>query len=314
MSFENIIGHKDIKNQISKSIRLDKLSHAHLVVGEDGIGKSILAKNIGFEILGKNEDKQYVDLVEWKAEKNKNTIGVNSIRTLIEEINKKPYEGEKKVIIIYDAHKMTAQAQNAFLKTIEEPPKNVTMILLCENLEVILDTIKSRCQIHKLKNLNEDEMETFLKKHYYDLPVEQIPAIIAFSDGIPGKAQKFIEDNNFKDIRSIAMEILLNLNKIGIEELIKYERKLSAQKENFEEILTVFLLYIRDTIIYKEIEEENLIINIDKLLNIKELANIFSFNKLNGIINIINSTRENLDRNVNPGLTFEVMLFKMQEV
>ncbi|MGV8983683.1 DNA polymerase III subunit delta' C-terminal domain-containing protein, partial [Clostridium sp.] len=68
------------------------------------------------------------------------------------------------------------------------------------------------------------------------------------------------------------------------------------------------------TIIYKEIEEENLIINIDKLLGIKELANTFSFNKLNGIINIINDTRENLDRNVNPGLTFEVMLLKMQEV
>ena len=314
MSFESIIGHNDIKNQISKSIKSDKLSHAHLLVGEDGIGKSVLAKNIGFQILGKNEDKQYVDLVEWKAEKSKNTIGVNSIRTLIEEINKKPYESNKKVIIIYEAHKMTVQAQNAFLKTIEEPPRNVTMILLCENLEVILDTIKSRCQIHKLKNLNVDEMETFLRKNYYDLPLEQIRVALAFSDGIPGKAQKFIEDNNFKDIRSIAMEILLNLNKIGIEELIKYEKKLSAQKENFEEILTVFLLYIRDTIIYKEIEEENLIINIDKLLSIKELANIFSFNKLNGIINIINNTRENLDRNVNPGLTFQVMLFKMQEV
>jgi DNA polymerase-3 subunit delta' len=85
-------------------------------------------------------------------------------------------------------------------------------------------------------------------------------------------------------------------------------------KINFKEILTAFLSYIRDTIIYKEIEDENLIINIDKLLSIKELANIFSFNKLNGIINIINDTRETLDRNVNPGLAFEVMLLKMQEV
>lgn len=314
MSFESIIGHNSIKNQISKSIKSDKLSHAHLLVGENGIGKSILAKNIGFMILGKDQDKQYVDLLEWRTEKNKSTIGVNSIRTLIEEINKKPYEGDKKVIIIYDADKMTTQAQNAFLKTIEEPPKNVTILLLCENLEVILDTIKSRCQIHKLRNLNVGEMEEFLKINYSALSVEEIRVIVAFSDGIPGKAQRFIEDNNFKDIRNITMEILLNLNKVGTEELIRYEKKLSNQKENFEEILTAFLSYIRDTIIYKEIEEENLIINIDKLLNIKELANMFSFNKLNGIINIINDTRENLDRNVNPGLTFEVMLFKMQEV
>jgi len=314
MSFESIIGHNSIKSQISKSIKTDKLSHAHLLVGEDGIGKSILARNIGLEILGKNKDMLYVDLVEWRTEKNKSTIGVSSIRTLIEEINKKPYEGDKKVIIIYCADKMTVQAQNAFLKTIEEPPKNVTIILLCENLEVMLDTIKSRCQIHKLKSLTVDEMEKFLKTKHYDLSLEKLRVIVAFSDGIPGKAEKFIGDTNFKDIRDVTLEILLQLSKVGTEELIKYEKRLSNQKENFKEILTAFLSYIRDTIIYKEIEEEDIIINIDKLLSIKELANIFSFSKLNGIINIINDTRENLDRNVNPGLTFEVMLLKMQEV
>jgi DNA polymerase-3 subunit delta' len=79
MSLESIIGHNSIKNQISKSISSDKLSHAHLLVGEDGIGKSKLAKYIGFKILGKNKDMQYVDLVEWRVEKNKSTIGVNSI-------------------------------------------------------------------------------------------------------------------------------------------------------------------------------------------------------------------------------------------
>lgn len=314
MSFESIIGHNSIKNQISYSISSDKLSHAHLLVGENGIGKSKLARNIGFKILGKNKDMQYVDLVEWHIEKNKSTIGVSSIRILIEEINKKPYEGDKKVIIIYEADKMTPQAQNAFLKTIEEPPMNVTILLLCENLEVILETIKSRCQIHKLKSLTLEEMEKFLKINYSNLSLEEIKVIVAFSDGIPGIAEKFIGDNNFKDIRNITLEILLQLNKVGTEELMKYEKKLSGQKENFKEILTAFLSYIRDTIIYKEIEEENIIINIDKLLSIKELANIFSFNKLNGIINIINDTRENLDRNVNPGLAFEVMLLKMQEV
>jgi len=314
MSFESIIGHNSIKNQISNSIKLNKLSHAHLLVGGDGIGKSILAKNIGLKILGKHQDKQYVDLMEWHIEKNKSTIGVNSIRALIEEINKKPFEGDKKVIIIYDSDKMTVQAQNAFLKTIEEPPKNVTILLLCENIEVILDTIKSRCQIHKLKSLNSNEMGKFLKINYCDLSLEEIKVIIAFSDGIPGKAEKYIQDNNFKDIRNITLEILLKLSIAKTEEIIKYEKKLSNQKEKFEEILTAFLSYVRDTIIYKEIEDENLIINIDKLLDIKELANIFSFNKLNGIINIINETRENLDRNVNPGLAFEVMLFKMQEV
>ena len=81
MSFMDIIGHSNIKNQITKAIQLDKLSHAHILVGEDGIGKSILAKNIGLMILGKNEDRQYVDLVEWQIDKNKSTkIGRASCR------------------------------------------------------------------------------------------------------------------------------------------------------------------------------------------------------------------------------------------
>lgn len=102
---------------------------------------------------------------------------------------------------------MTPQAQNAFLKTIEEPPKNVTILLLCENLEVILDTIKSRCQIHKLKSLTIAEMEKFLKINYSHLSLEEVRVIVAFSDGIPGKAERFIEDINFKDIRNITLEI-----------------------------------------------------------------------------------------------------------
>ena len=190
MSLESLIGHSSTKNQISISIKADKLSHAHLLVGEDGVGKSKLAKNIGFEILKKNKDMQYVDLLEWRIEKGKSTIGVSSIRILIEEINKKPYEGDKKVIIIYHADKMTAQAQNAFLKTIEEPPKNVTILLLCENLEVILDTIKSRCQIHKLKSLNQVEMKKFRKRNYVDLSIEEIEIIVAFSDRNTRKSRK----------------------------------------------------------------------------------------------------------------------------
>src|SRR3712207_8310639 len=88
---------------------------------------------------------------------------------LIEEINKKPYEGDNKVVIVYNADKMTMQAQNAFLKTIEEPPFGVYIFLLCENSESILDTIKSRCQIHKLNPLSFDEMKIFLQTNYKDL-------------------------------------------------------------------------------------------------------------------------------------------------
>ena len=108
-------------------------------------------------------------------------------------MNKKPYENNRKVIILYKCDKMTVQAQNAFLKTVEEPPEGVYLILLSDSLETILDTIQSRCQIYKLTPLLEKEMEQYIEEKYNGLPVQSKQAALAYSMGIPGKVDKFIE-------------------------------------------------------------------------------------------------------------------------
>ncbi len=79
MSFNNIIGHENIKNQIEKSIDLGKFSHAHLIIGEDGIGKSLIARSIGLKLLGKTIDREYADIVEFRVQKNKQTIGIKYV-------------------------------------------------------------------------------------------------------------------------------------------------------------------------------------------------------------------------------------------
>lgn len=314
MSFSHIIGHENIIKQVINAIESGKLAHAHLLIGEDGIGKSLIAKNIALKILGEERETQYADLIEWTKAKNKKSIGVNEIRSLTEEVYKKPYEGENKVIIVYEADKMTIQAQNAFLKTIEEPPKGVYIILLGENLELILETIKSRCQIHKLRALTLSEIKTFLKRKYEYLRDEEINVITAFSNGIPGRAERFIEDQTFKEVRDITLEILKCMSKRGEKDIFEYETFLIKHKDNWPELLNCMITYLRDAIVWKETGNYDLVINTDKISDIKELSNMFSFNKLNDIINIIDKTRKNLDRNLNPTLVFEVMLLKIQEV
>ena len=89
-------------------------------------------------------------------------MGVDEIREIIEEVSKRPYEGDKKVIIIHEGSKLTIQAQNALLKTIEEPPQGVYIILLAESLETLLETIKSRCQVYKLTPLNNKQIEKYI--------------------------------------------------------------------------------------------------------------------------------------------------------
>ncbi len=153
-----IIGHENIKSRIKNSIAKDKFPHASIIVGEDGIGKSKIAKEIAISLLEESQRMSCADIIEFKPI-NKKSIGIDDIRNLIEEVNKKPIEGSKKVIIMYKSELITEVAQNAFLKTIEEPPKGVHILLLCENMEQMLDTIKSRCEVFKLNRLKPCDVE-----------------------------------------------------------------------------------------------------------------------------------------------------------
>jgi len=314
VGYKSIIGHEEIIKTFDITINNNRFSHAHIFLGEDGIGKSAIAKNIAIKLIGENEYKDYVDIVHFRLEKNKASIGVNAVRGLIEEINKKPYQSEKKVVIIHEGHKMTIQAQNALLKTIEEPPKNVFVFILCENIENILDTIKSRCQIHKFNTLSEDEMRTYLQVHYPELNEDNIALLLSFSNGVPGKAEFLMNNEDFRELRDKAINMILLLNNMRELDIFKEEEFFTKNSNMWTDIMEVFISFIRDTIIYKEIGCEELLINKDKLEEIKQCANMFSFTKLNDIISIINETRENIDRNVNNLLAFDVMLLKMQEV
>jgi DNA polymerase III subunit delta' len=310
---DNFIGHENVRKYFQEAIYSGTLSHAHLIVGEDGIGKSFLAREFARKILGKQEEKQYVDILEFKVGKNKKFIGVDEIRDIIEEINKRPFEGDKKVIIIYKGEKITVQAQNAFLRTIEEPPKGVFIFILCESSELILDTIKSRCQIHKLNKLNSYEIKLFLNKKYPDINKNEFETMLSFCDGIPGRAEKFKENEGFKAIRNITVKLLININNMKDNDILSYEEQFVKFKDSWEEILWLLLSYIRDILIYKDTGKEELVINKDKFPEIKEAATLFSFNKLYNMINLINDTRENLNSNTNAALAYDVMLLKMLE-
>jgi len=314
LKFNHIVGHEKIKEYIEKSLESGKFSHAHLFVGEDGIGKSLLAKATAIKVLGKDVEKQYADIIEFKVLKNKKSIGVDVVRGIIEEVNKKPYEGDKKIVVIYEGDKMTTEAQNAFLKTIEEPPKGVFIFLLCESLGSVLDTIKSRCQIHKLQRLNREQMEVFLNRDFKGLSEEQYKTIISFSDGIPGKAEKYINDNSLKEIRNTVVDIMKSICMNNGNDILSYGSFFTKYKNKWQEVLTWFLSYIRDIMIYKETGNKDMLINVDKFEDIKDLSNMFSFNKLNDIIDIVNDTRFKLDRNVNLPLVFNAMLLKMKEI
>lgn len=306
-----MIGHKKIIDRFSKSVSKNALSHAHLIIGEDGIGKSLLAEEFAYKILNIEKRKEHIDIVNYKSDKA--SFGVDLVRSIIEEANKKPYEGDKKVIIIHNGEKLTVAAQNALLKTIEEPLLGVFIIILSSNIDSILETIRSRCQIHRLAPLSKEEISLYINSHYKEIDKDLYKTLISFSEGIPGRVDKFMKDSVFKEIRNTVIAMLKDIGRGTLGIPIKYSDKLSSMKGNEEEILETITVFARDSIVYKEIENNLSIINGDKIEDIREIANNLSYKKLNRIIKLVNEARNNLKSNTNLWLTLDSMLISILE-
>lgn len=307
----DFIGHEALINNFKQRCLKNTLSHAHLIAGEDGVGKGKLANILAKFILNGDLDREYVDIINYSSEKS--SFGVDDVRDIIEEVYKKPFEKDKKVIIIHEGNKLTIQAQNALLKTIEEPPKGVYIIILCESLELILDTIKSRCEIYKLKPLTKGELYEYIKIKKFNYDENEIKSAIAFSEGVPGRIDRYFNDDKLRELRNNIVILIKNLNKNDLEAILQQEESFSNLKNDKEEVLNIFGLFIRDILINKEIENEEFIINSDKLEDIKELTKEMSFKKLNNMIKTIEEARRNIKSNVSWGMTLRVMLMGFME-
>ena len=307
----NFVGHSSLIENFKNRCSNGNLSHAQLISGEDGIGKSILAEILGKLILNGDLNREYVDIINYKP--SKASFGVDDVREIIDEVNKKPFEGDKKVIIIHQGNKLTIQAQNALLKTIEEPPTEVYIIILCESLELILDTIKSRCEIYKLTPLTKDELYKYIAIKGYDYSEEEKSSAIAFSEGIPGRIDRYFSDTELQELRDKIVDLLLQLTNNEIEAILEKEEQLVSYKQNKEEVINVLYSFIRDILVNKEVYNENLIINRDKIKEIERLTNEMSFKKLNKMLLGLQEASKNIKNNVSWAMTVRIMLMDFME-
>ena len=305
----NFIGFDNIINNFYLRAEKNTLSHAHLIVGPEGIGKSILARIFALKILNKDKDLNYIDIINYRPEKA--TFGVDEARKIIEEVSKKAFEGDKKVIIIHKANTLTVQAQNALLKTIEDPPYGVFFIILCENLELMLETIRSRCQIYKLTPLNKEEMLRFIETLNITDQNKKVTAL-AYAEGVPGRAVQILEDEKLMQLRDIIRQSLIEL-RTNKNYIVDYETKLDNYKDRKNEVLDTYTSLIRDIIIYKELTKKELIINIDMIDAICEISEQISYKKLNLLLKNVEEARINLLSNINYSMVISTMLIEFLE-
>ncbi|MCI6888281.1 MAG: DNA polymerase III subunit delta' [Lachnospiraceae bacterium] len=327
LSFQDIVGHEQIKEHFQNAIENHKVSHAYILTGEAGMGRKSLANAFALALLCEKGGKEpcmqchackqvlsdnHPDLIHVTHEK-PNSIGVDDIREQINDtIMVRPYSSYYKIYIVDEAEKMTQQAQNALLKTIEEPPSYAIILLLTTNQEAFLPTILSRCVQMKLKPLRDFVVKSYLVEALH-VPEADADIYAAFARGNLGKAISLVSSENFKLMRQEILHMLKHIKQMDISELLDYIRKLKEDNLDIFECLDFMQMWYRDVLLYKVTKDMNLLIFKDEYRTVNEISMNSAYDGLEKILEAIDKAKVRLDANVNMELAMELMLLVMKE-
>ncbi len=327
-SFANIIGQTSIKEHLKKSLQTGKISHAYIFYGEKGSGKKTLAdlfaRALQCESGGAEPCNQCIsckqamnrnqpDIIYLQHEK-PNIISVDEIRTQVNnDIAIKPYSSERKVYIIDEAEKMNVQAQNALLKTLEEPPAYATILLLTTNLEGMLQTIRSRCVTLTMKPVADVDIQRYLMKEV-QIPDYKAGVCAAFARGNVGRARELAVSHEFEECKEETLQMVEHLSEKSLNELAAIAKAKAEKGSNVAAFLELMQMWYRDVLIYKATGSSQALIFREELSGIKVLANRLTYEGLNRILETVKVTETRLAGNVNAELALEWLLLTAREI
>src|SRR5574344_311520 len=304
MAFEKLVGNKEIKETLKKQINNKQISHSYMFVGTEGIGKELFAKEFAKAILCLSEKKycnecdscnkyngeNHPDFCEIKA--NGNYIRISQIREMEEDIYQKPIISSKKVFIINDADKMTEEAQNSLLKTLEEPPEYIVIILIVANENSLLNTIKSRCIKIPFSNITEKELTEYIIIN--KLADNFNKNIIDACNGSIGKAEKIIHNEEQYEKLEGLIHSILEEKKGTIIDVIKKSEILYKSKDEINDLLDYIIVITYNMF--------------------KQRASRLDIKQLSEIITIIEKTKVRIQANANFDMSIDNMIIEIYDV
>ena len=258
--------------------------------------------------LGKN----HPDIIMVNHEK-PGTISIDEIREqVIHDVAIKPYSSPHKVYIIPDAEMMTVQAQNALLKTIEEPPEYAVIMLLTSNADALLPTIQSRCVRLDLKVVDDSLVKEYLMEHL-QVPDYQAEIDASYAQGSIGKAKEAATSQEFADMTANALKILKYANSMEVYELTEAIKTLTADKNNINDYLDIFQFWFRDVLMFKATREIDNLVFKQEINFIREQASERSYENIEKILEALEKTKVRLRANVNLELALELLFLTIRE-
>lgn len=325
--FADIIGHEQIIQHLQNAIKMDKISHAYILNGPDKSGKKMIAEAFAMTLQCETQGtepcmechscKQAMnhnqpDIIYVTHEK-PNTLSVSDIRDqLVNDVDVKPYSSKYKVYIVDEAEKMNPQAQNALLKTIEEPPAYAVILLLTSNADAFLPTILSRCVTLNLKVVPDKKIKKFLMEER-KVPDYQADVCVAFAQGNVGKAIALSSSDDFRELKAAAVQLLKRIHDIELYEFKEAIKQISEFKLEMNDYFDIMMIWYRDMLLYKATTDVNGLIFKDEVYDIKKQASKSSYNGIETILEALERAKQRLKANVNFDLVMELLLLTIKE-
>lgn len=328
-SFDNIIGQEHIKEHLRKTLISGKIGQAYLITGENMSGKEYIARIFanalvceslkdGFDPCGKCRpciqaaSRNHPDIITVTHEK-PGSISVEDVRTqLVNDAQIRPYQSSRKIYIMNEAEKMTVQAQNALLKTLEEPPEYVVILLLVTSASALLPTILSRCIQLDLRPVEDKVVKKYLMSEV-KIPDYRADICAAFARGNIGKAKSLASSDDFEEIKEETIRIMKFIRKMDTADMIQTLRKLEEYKMSVNDLLDMIMIWYRDILLYKATMDESAIVFRDEKDSIIKEAGECSYEGAETVLKAIDKTKQRLKANVNYELAMELMLLAIKE-
>lgn len=334
VTWDDVVGQMQLTDNLQNAIRHNKISHAYLIQGEKLSGKRMIADLFARALqceCAEDERKSmrpcnrcrsckqaingnHPDIIYVLHEK-PNVISVDNIRQQVNgDIAIKPYSGTYKIYIIDEAEKMNVQAQNALLKTLEEPPEYVVILLLATRAEAMLPTILSRCVVLNTKPVSDDLIKKYLMQKV-QIPDYKAAICSSFARGNVGRAVELASNETFEHMKWSVLGILKNISDMEINQIASEVKKITEEKFDTNDYLDLCFLWFRDVLLYKACGSQgdhSHIIFKEEVSDIASAARRYSYDAIEEIIHSIDQARSRLAANVNFDLTMELMFLDMK--
>ncbi len=328
MSFKGIVGHEEIIAHFKNSIDTDMVGHAYVISGEEGSGKKLLAYSFaqaleceegGSEPCGKCQTciqistGNYPDIITVTHEK-PNVITVDEIRRqLVNTIDTKPYKGRYKVYIVPDAELMNQQAQNAILKTIEEPPSYAVILLLTTSLESLLETVWSRCLVLQTRPIRERDVLAYLVGEM-GLTKEKAYFCLDFAQGNLGKAIKLAGNDEYAEIVDSVVRVLKNIDEMDVDTLARAVADIEQFKMSMNDYMDLMMMWYRDAMMLKVTGNVDKILFKNEYSSLKKQAGKLTYKGIEDKIDAIARAEQRLKANANYEVTMELLLLTLKDM